>query len=31
MEMPDDLEMAPIVVNNTLYFLTRDAELIAMR
>ncbi|NOZ42606.1 MAG: PQQ-binding-like beta-propeller repeat protein [Alphaproteobacteria bacterium] len=30
-EMPDGLEMAPIVVNKTLYFLTRDAELIAMR
>lgn len=31
MEMPDDMEMAPIVANKTLYFLTRDAELIAMR
>jgi len=31
MEMPDDMEMAPIVVNKTLYFLTRDAELVAMR
>ncbi|HEC01815.1 MAG TPA: pyrrolo-quinoline quinone [Sphingomonadales bacterium] len=31
MELPDDMEMAPIVANNTLYFLTRDAELIAMR
>jgi len=31
MEMPDDMEMAPIVANGTLYFLTRDAELIAMR
>jgi len=31
MEMPDDMEMGPIVVNDTLYFLTRDAELIAMR
>ncbi len=31
MELPDDMEMAPIVVNETLYFLTRDAELIAMR
>lgn len=31
MKMPDDMEMAPIVVNKTLYFLTRDAELVAMR
>ena len=31
MAMPDDMEMAPLVVNNTLYFLTRDAKLIAMR
>ncbi|MCF8474724.1 MAG: PQQ-binding-like beta-propeller repeat protein [Emcibacter sp.] len=31
MELPDDMEMAPIVVNDTLYFLTKDAELIAMR
>ena len=31
MELPDDMEMSPIVVNDTLYFLTRDAELIAMR
>ncbi len=31
MEMPDDMEMGPIVANNTLYFLTRDAELVAMR
>ncbi len=31
MELPDDMEMGPIVVNDTLYFLTRDAELIAMR
>ncbi len=31
MKMPDDMEMSPIVVNETLYFLTRDAELIAMR
>lgn len=31
MELPDDMEMAPIVAGNTLYFLTRDAELIAMR
>lgn len=31
MKLPDDMEMAPIVVNETLYFLTRDAELIAMR
>jgi len=31
MEMPDDMEMAPIVANGTLYFLTRDAELVAMK
>ncbi len=31
MEMPDDMEMAPIVANETLYFLTRDAELVALR
>lgn len=31
MELPDDLEMSPIVVDNVLYFLTRDAELIALK
>ncbi|PCI45171.1 MAG: pyrrolo-quinoline quinone [Alphaproteobacteria bacterium] len=31
MKLPDDMEMPPIVVNETLYFLTRDAKLIAMR
>ncbi|PCI32302.1 MAG: pyrrolo-quinoline quinone [Alphaproteobacteria bacterium] len=31
MDLGDDMEMSPIVVNETLYFLTRDAELVAMR
>ena len=31
MKLPDDMEMAPIVVNETLYFLTSDGELVAMR
>lgn len=31
MDMGDDLEMAPIVADNTLYFLTRDANLVAMK
>tara|TARA_R110002096_G_scaffold151307_9_gene313797 strand:- start:15859 stop:17220 length:1362 start_codon:yes stop_codon:yes gene_type:complete len=31
MDMGDDMEMAPIVVDDMLYFLTRDAKLVAMR
>jgi len=31
MELPDDMEMSPIVVDEMLYFLTRDGELIAFK